>query len=168
MIVLVEGPDGSGKTTLCSYLVERGFKYIHLSKTKNVYNLYDELIDQLKYSLDFDDVVIDRAYISNIVYSNVFNDSRYIDIHHLCEMNDLVDVIVLAIPSNKEKYLKRFENLLSSRNELYKDMEKVYDEFKSRNSFKFLLQDKNVFTYDIDKISEKEIENFADEELLKC
>ena len=44
MIVLVEGPDGSGKTTLCSYLVERGFKYIHLSKTKNVYNLYDELI----------------------------------------------------------------------------------------------------------------------------
>lgn len=28
-VVIIEGPDGAGKTTLCQHLVKRGFKYFH-------------------------------------------------------------------------------------------------------------------------------------------
>lgn len=149
MIVLIDGPDGSGKTTLCDLLRKNGFEYIHLSKERKVNNLYNNLILYLESNKNNKDVVIDRAYISNIIYSNVFNDSEYISLDNLQKIHNLVDCIILTIPKDREKYLKHFDKLKGDRPELYSSMEKVYDSYKCKDSYNFLLQDKPYYIYDM-------------------
>lgn len=168
MIILVEGPDGTGKTTLCEEFKKKGFEYIHLGKEREVNLLYDKLIKYLQANKAYKNIVIDRAYISNIIYSNVYKDSNYISLENLSKIHSLIDLIILTIPKDKEKYLNHFYKLKNTRKELYSSMEKVYDLYLNRNSYNFLLQDKPYIIYDMfsdslkslqQKMSEGDFEN---------
>lgn len=149
MIILVEGPDGTGKTTLCEELKKKGFEYIHLGKEREVNLVYNKLIKYLQDNKDRKDIVIDRAYISNIIYSNIYGDSGYISLENLLKIHNLIDLIILTIPKDKERYLNHFYKLKNIRKELYSSMEKVYDLYLDRNSYNFLLQDKTYIIYDM-------------------
>jgi len=72
MIILLEGPDGSGKTTLAKTLMLRGFGYVHMSVPRPA-------DDPLLYWLArFKDVrgptIIDRMHWSEDVYGPLFRD----------------------------------------------------------------------------------------------
>ena len=65
MLIFVEGPDGSGKTTLCKELIECGAADVYLSmsrETKNRNEFY-ELMRHSKHK-----IVFDRCFISDIAY----------------------------------------------------------------------------------------------------
>jgi len=79
MIIILEGPDGSGKTTLAKKLVaQTGYAYIHKSYPKtqeemeNMFQEYKELLDQQ------DNLIIDRSWFSEMVYGPILRSRSYI------------------------------------------------------------------------------------------
>lgn len=160
MRVLIEGPDGSGKTTLCDEFIKRGYHYIHLSRPDGDVDGY--MMKALAESDGYDDVVIDRGVISNLVYSTVFKDTDIVSSDVMYEMISCMDLIILAIPSNKERYLSDFNKLKTGRVELYNDMEKIYDAYDSQKLFKDALCGECVVIYDMYDVPRSEIPNYVD------
>lgn len=65
MIVILEGGDGSGKTTLCRQLQELGAYKVDIKRyTKNAFYLWSELKSKHGNTL----IVTDRSFISDLVY----------------------------------------------------------------------------------------------------
>jgi len=70
MLIILEGPDGSGKSTLGQMLSDRlGYQLVHSGKPK-----YDELVPKSLELAALKDTIIDRVpWISEFVYSKVFD-----------------------------------------------------------------------------------------------
>lgn len=145
MIYLLEGPDGTGKTTLAKNIVndsinhKRTCLFVHCTntsqdKTVTVEDGYKRLKEDLeKYrKLDYD-VVLDRAWISNIVYTEVYEPGKEHVSNELAEeLAKAVDKVIVCLPANKEKYIEHFKKLANQREEAYTaDMDKIYDLFNS-------------------------------------
>lgn len=133
MIILIEGPDGAGKTYLANELSKRKlFYYLHLNKSDDVEETYRILIGQL-YQLKQTgvNVVIDRATVSNYVYSKVFG-GDVLSTRRRILFEELIDYVIVCLPKNKNKYLKDFEQLKLERVEDYNTMEEVYDLFEEQ------------------------------------
>lgn len=66
MIVLIEGPDGSGKTTIAKILSKQfNLPYVHGTYTDpSTFKFYNEQLAVTK-------AVIDRSFISELIYSKV-------------------------------------------------------------------------------------------------
>lgn len=65
MLIFVEGPDGSGKTTLCKKLVECGAADVYLSMSRETKNR-NEFYELIRHSNHR--VVFDRCFISDVAY----------------------------------------------------------------------------------------------------
>lgn len=128
MILLIEGPDGTGKTTLSQVFQDKyGFDYIHLGPQADIEETYKNLIETLKNT--YKDVVIDRAILSNDVYSEVYGGQKLSEKKYT-EMIHYIDRVIVCLPHDKARYLKEFDKLKGEREELYKcDMERVYNLF---------------------------------------
>lgn len=132
MIILIEGPDGAGKSTLSTKLMNiYECEYIHSSIVSNVEQYYNQLISKIKIIKNQNkNLIIDRASISNKVYTSIFKDTDLLSNKTKEEFESSVDLIIYCLPYDKEDYLNRFEQLKGKRKEKYQQMEKVYDEFK--------------------------------------
>lgn len=83
MLIIIEGPDGSGKTTLVKKISEKyGFEYFkesltyhqRLQPSYNAYKHYFELLEMLK--LSNKDYVCDRLHLGDFVNPLVYKDGR--------------------------------------------------------------------------------------------
>ena len=77
-LILLEGPDGGGKTTLGQHFEELGYMYIHfgpmLKVKKSLARMYiDAMLPAL---LGLKNVVMDRSWLSEPIYSKVFRDGK--------------------------------------------------------------------------------------------
>ena len=68
-MVIIEGLDGVGKTTLVDYLVENGLKKYHFDYDENNLDIYTKYINVL--NQDTKNLVFDRSFISEMVYGPV-------------------------------------------------------------------------------------------------
>lgn len=185
-IILVEGPDGSGKSTLCLDIMNRyKASYIHSSRPKNKNDIHGQFIHNMSAAHLIKetgcDVILDRHFLSQIVYQGVFEDQGTIERFSATAFINSIDKIVLCIPSNKEKYLERFNKLKSDRYELYQNMEDVYEGYlslytgiktcdKINNEFYDMIinggglkNNNKVVLYDMDKVNKDDINKFVDE-----
>lgn len=171
MIYLIEGPDGVGKTTLARNIVNKAitdrktclfFHCTNKSERKSAEEDYTEVLANLKKwnKLGYD-VVLDRAWISNIVYTTIYEpDKEHVSEELAEKLAKVVDKIIICLPKNKNKYLMHFDKLSKERKEDYTDnVSKVYDLF---NSFANKYTRYDMFNHITDKPEEIDINSIND------
>jgi len=86
MRIILEGPDGTGKTTLARQLAEKlGLKYQHEKIPLDGLKYYVNLVSNME-----DNIVYDRCYLGEAIYPSVFQDTFRRDLTrgevHMLEM----------------------------------------------------------------------------------
>lgn len=151
LIIVVEGLERTGKTTLCKEFEKCGFVYF---KDFNRINYHDvtSLEGRLDTTLTFlqnlsengVNVVVDRLHLSEYSYSNVFRKlegaARNIDYVDNA-ISKLNSVLILCKSENNEEYknrmiLKYSDNQINS---LVNNFEYYFDKSEIKNKFKFNL-----------------------------
>lgn len=164
MNILVDGPDGSGKSTLCMELIMKGFQYIHSDRPINA-ERYFSTIDHILATQN--NVVLDRGPISNIIYSYVFEGGANTISKELAHsIFQKIDVIILAVPLDKGRYVADFNDLKDNRSERYATMSQIYDEYRSQELFADLIKNNKIIYYDRYKVNKDQIEEFVEENIL--
>lgn len=106
MKIIVEGPDGAGKTTLVNALVK---KY-NLNKVVFTKEGYKNFNSYMSYK-NIDNVVFDRCFLSEVIYQNVFKRDRVLDIHeeYALLQNYFDDTILIILNADLDTLKKRLE-----------------------------------------------------------
>ena len=107
-MIIVEGIDGVGKTTLVDYLVTQGMKKHHFGydeKNLDLITKYMRLLDK-----DTSSLVLDRSFISEMVYGPVLRGGSKIDLEAYTKLllaykERGLSIIYLTAP--KDELLKR-------------------------------------------------------------
>lgn len=155
-ILLVDGPDASGKTTLANNIIKwNGGNGIILHAT---YRFKDKMpsyhmallrkaIKLSKHQL----VIIDRLHISEYVYAKVFRGgTKWPEAFKYFESfcRGLNIPIILCVPETIQRGLIWFENAKQERPEMYEDIKEVIQEYCNyANAHKY---DKNIIIYNRD------------------
>lgn len=162
--IIIEGPDGSGKSTLSFSIVSHltGYDCMHLGYIPDAYMFYRQFVEA-RNKLVEGRVILDRYILSNIVYNDVLqNNSGVYDqnmFYHELTAKLVMDklLLIFCIPEDKEQYLERFKQLQQEREELVtdiRDISKIYDKYiEYYNAYK-LIAPENVFIHSMDKLEE--------------
>lgn len=91
MIIIIEGPDGTGKTTLAEYLsATTGYPIKHRSKPKDEQErqlMYDDYRNDIKSGKH---MIWDRGFYSEMVYGPLMRDQSYISLKQMEEFEQLI------------------------------------------------------------------------------
>lgn len=159
LIVVVEGLERTGKTTLCKEFEKRGFVYF---KDFNRINYHDvtSLEGRLDTTLTFlqnlsengVNVVVDRLHLSEYSYANVFRKQEgearnvdYID-NAISKLNS---VLILCKSDNDEEYKNRILLKYTDKQieELSNKFEYYFDKSEIKNKFVYEFPQFGVFVY---------------------
>lgn len=159
-IIVLEGPDGVGKTTLAHELKTLlGARYIHLTyRFRDRMNLYHYAAIRLAAHLAQNQpVIIDRWWPSEIAYAEVYRGgSKFTKYYFLLEhiATQMGVTYVMCLPEDREKYLSNFEEMRETRTEAERSRDpdgclgRIYDEYSGIYQTYFRLRD-NVCHYDM-------------------
>jgi thymidylate kinase len=90
MIIALEGPDGTGKTTLARELEKLGFEYRHNGPPQSE-DMFEEYTRQLEdLVLPDENVVFDRLHIGELVYGKIVRKQPRLTIHQFRVLNRLL------------------------------------------------------------------------------
>lgn len=164
VIIIVEGPQGSGKTTFTNYLREKmsstdlyrlaGIKDKTETGLIKIKRKYNQLIEYMKFC-EGSNLVFDRTFFSNEIYSRL----GYLDYDFSDTFNELLEkldnietaeiyLIVLYL-ENEQEYVKRIkrdkhqyqkfslENSINQQKEYLKLADEVKERTKNINVIKF-------------------------------
>lgn len=126
-LICIDGPDASGKTTLANKIAEMtNGEVIHLTWTAQlakVMNRYRCSAIEYAAMLAHDRVVVlERPWLCNLVYSNVYRGGKY-NYHdvlrwkQLCEEHEVLSIV--ALPSDPEKAVDLYTKMCTEREELH-------------------------------------------------
>ena len=140
-MIIVEGIDGVGKTTLVDYIVEQGLEKHHFDydeKNMDLYKKYMRVLNSSNLSK-----VLDRSFISEMVYGPVIRGKSKLELEQFKRLlleykKSRTSIIYLTAP--KEILLKRREKDLTD----FEMIQKFYD--------KLNLQYDKVMSYSMDFI----------------
>lgn len=132
-LIILEGPEASGKSTLARHLVlNHGFSYWHLTWTEMLnlamrdYQL--DAIKNIRQNLEWGrDFVLDRYWPSEIVYATVFRSSNHSDVSEMYRMAEQCGALyVYCNPSDREQ---RFLTHRAAKNFGIEEFRKVCKEY---------------------------------------
>lgn len=117
--IIIEGTDGTGKSTIADYISESyNFEYYHSSdKTPNDYNYHFELL-----SSDHKNV-LDRFQIGEIIYPILFGRKSKLSLNQVLMLARTEDTHTIILYSSSEEFLF---NRLKNRGDNVDDIEHVF------------------------------------------
>ena len=136
-MIIIEGIDGTGKSTVSSYLRDMGYVIHHLQKKEKNEEGFINLLKQ-----DNDHFVLDRAFMTEVVYGPVLRNGSRINNEQL---NSLIDLY----SSKKVKiiYLKALKkDLLLRRKDDKEDYEMLIKHYEQLS---------NLYDNVVDLVSKK-------------
>lgn len=134
-IVLVEGPDRCGKSTLTKRLMDKhpNHVYIHNAVVDDICSLHSNALEAALTASKTHWVFIDRMHLSENVYGTLFRDGPSYD-------TETFDKLLAEIPNmhkilciiDKDTALKLHSE--NKANEMFDDISKVYDKYLETDS----------------------------------
>ena len=134
-IIVLEGGDGTGKTTLANALVkELDAAYYHATYRfgDRMDKYHTAILHQALREAEERPVILDRWYPSELVYARAFRGkSKWPYAYRMFERVGLKHNItyVFCHPRDKQVYLQAFDELKQTREEMYDSVDRVYDLF---------------------------------------
>lgn len=87
MIILLEGPEAAGKSTLAKLLEEQtGYPVVHMDKPKTDEEKQNMYMDYMNKIQSVDNVIFDRCWYSEMVYGPIMRDKSYISHSQMCNL----------------------------------------------------------------------------------
>lgn len=150
-IILLEGPDASGKSTLAKKIIEKyGGVYMHLTyRFANKMHLYQ--LAMLRKALKLSRktlVIIDRMHISEKIYADVYRGGTkwpWLETSFNSFFKKMKFPIVLCVPETLEQGLNWFEKAKNERPEMYSDVTEVIKRY-----IDYAKNNKNIIVYNRD------------------
>lgn len=152
-IILVDGPDAAGKTTLAEHLIEmnqgNGIILHATYRFKDKIPMYHGAILRKAIRLSKKTlVVIDRLHISEYIYAKVFRGGtkwpwQLPVFNQICK--SLHIPIIICVPSSLEQGMEWFAKTKQERYEMFDDMKDVINEY-----IQYVKKDKNIMIYNRD------------------
>jgi hypothetical protein len=128
-IIILEGADGTGKTTLARALVKRyDAFYIHNGLWPDIWKRHLATVDLAIKRSQKQLVIIDRLWLSEQIYGDTFRDGPAYDLGARCLDRALLRygaVTVLCVRRDFAGHMKHFEELKRTRVEKFARMEMV-------------------------------------------
>lgn len=170
-IILLEGADHSGKTTLARHLVDHhGARYLHGRIFPDMWRYHVAMVRLALRWADHQLVIIDRMWLSELTYGEVFRGGPSYDVAARCLDRVLMRVgavTVVCSPDDQEFQIKRHAARAAKGEEVFKKIQRVvalYSDLVHGNAVHpgdgYLAQlirygdyakRKDVFVYDLDK-----------------
>jgi hypothetical protein len=137
MIIILEGADGTGKTTLAKAICkELEAHYIHATWSRELdcrmleyqMNILSEAFEN--YHKTGKPTIIDRLWLSESVYGEIYRSGSKFPYHgRIIEqfINSIGGFTIICLVKDKLEHKLRFEKLKKERFEMYEDIEKVVD-----------------------------------------
>lgn len=154
MLVIIEGADGTGKTTLIEKLRSKGYVSVCIPKnTSCIYGVYKQLI----YNSNAVDFAIDRSFITDIVYRLVLGGQPSFGLNEITDLLSENMKIIYCTNDNSFNYAKkRGENLICKR-ETHNKICKVYEYVMKCIS---IFANKKILKYDFEKTNFEDVLKF--------
>lgn len=138
MIIIIEGPDGSGKTSLANQLSRQtGYPIIHRSSPKTEEEKKQMLAEYLLTIKSNKNVIFDRCWYSEMVYGPVMRDDSVISFPGMYELERMLaktGAIVIYCtgpePALWMRCTKRGEDYITCRDD-FKEIHARYEELMS-------------------------------------
>lgn len=155
-MLIIEGIDGVGKTTLVEYLQSYGMKKYHFdydSKNMDLFTKYMKVLLE-----DNSELVLDRSFISEMVYGPVIRNKCKLSIEDYTKLlvaykNTGAKIIYLTAP--KDVLLKRRNDEKSDYEIItnyYEELNKKYDEIMEYSSNFIDVIGINTYESDIEQV----------------
>lgn len=166
-MIIIEGLDGVGKTTLVDFFVEQGMKKHHFEYDENNMDLFTKYMNILKNN-NTKKLVLDRSFISEMVYGPVLRNSCKLTLEQYKELLLLYKrfgTLIIYLTSPKEVLLKRRVNDIKD----YEMIDRYYEKLNNRYNEIMNYSSKiiTVGKYDSYELSKEEIQGRAKRLILK-
>lgn len=161
--IIIDGPDCTGKTTLCQKLSDMyNIPIYHLTYYEDPERHAAQFNQATEMMLDWirngheDGFILDRYILSEFAYRNVYRpemplvkdaDLMMEILEHRAALGEIE--VIITLPEDKERWFKAFQKAEQEREEMYtsEKISQVYDEYLKL--WKKLRYNKNVLRYDM-------------------
>lgn len=148
MSLIIDGPNGVGKTTLCKILSKTkpftDYKYLHLTaEDKNTYSYYNTLLKDKK-------LLLDRGPLGELVYSSLYGRKPRITLSEVNALFKNTQCHVL-LPMKLENLMTNLANKGEQNSKEY-DMSFITNEYNTFLKFIHKLRNINVIPYDYNRL----------------
>lgn len=148
MSLIIDGPNGIGKTTLCNELLKTkafaDYKYVHLTaEDKNSYSYYTALLKNQK-------LILDRGPLDELVYSSLYGRKPRITLSEVNSIFKTTPCYVL-LPLDLQTLIT---NLTKKGEEESKecDITFITNEYNTFVKFIHKLRNVNIIPYDFSRL----------------
>ena len=136
-LIIIDGPDATGKTTLAAKLCQicPGSQYVHLTYDEDL-NMYAYQLGILKQAIIDSNtrlVVIDRLWISENIYAGIYRGGSSKEFNeHIMDLlaQQAKALYVIAIPNSVKSGMKNHKKAQKLRDEMYGDIAQVCKRYR--------------------------------------